>query len=281
MKLALATIQRNRSKWIVEWLAFHMLVGFKHFYVYAHKSTDGMTEKLVRLSRHFDIKVHLLSDEPQPQLLAYQHAYNAYGADVDWMAFIDGDEFLHPSASGSLEKTLAAFDHERLSALAAFWLCYGSSGHVRDPDGLVLQDYPRHSRSDFLPNRHVKSIVRGRQAIDVRGSHVFSTLNGTFDVCMRPITQGWMRELEPDHSQLRINHYAVQSFDFFRQTKQSMGAADGDSRMVRPDKWFFDLDRNECDDGETYRYLVPLKLKVQELEEIIAIQSSVETLDRT
>lgn len=270
MKLALTSIQRNRGKWIVEWLAFHMLVGFNSFNLYAHRCNDDMTAKLLKLARRYEIRVHLLDEQPQPQLLAYQHAYNAYAADVDWMAFIDGDEFLHPVRGSDLASVLAGFEGAPLSALAAYWVCYGSNGHLADPDGLLLQDYPRHSDAGFLPNRHVKSIVRGRQTIGVRSSHVFDTVNGSFDERMRPVQQGWMREYEPSYDKLRINHYAVQSHDFFRRTKQNMGAADGDSRLVRPDSWFFEYDRNEADDGQSYRFLVPLKLKVQELQEVIA-----------
>lgn len=274
MKLAITTIQRNRGKWIVEWLAFHMLVGFERFCVYAHKSTDDMTDKLVKLARHYDIRVHRLDDQPQPQLLAYQHAYNAYAGDVDWMAFIDGDEFLQPAQGLSLAEPLAEFKDARLSALGAYWVCYGSNGHLADPDGLVLQDYPRHSARDFALNRHVKSIVRGGQEIVVRASHVFQTRDGTFDEQLRPITFGWMRELEPSYEKLRINHYILQSYDFYAQTKQFMGAADGDPKLVRPLANFYANDRNECDDGSSYRFLVPLKLKVRELEAVIAAETA-------
>ena len=141
---------------------------------------------------------------------------------------------------------------------------------MRDPDGLVLQDYPRHSRTDFVPNRHVKSILRGRQRAQVHGSHLFHTSLGTFDELHRPMSHGFMRELEPSHQHLRLNHYAVQSFDFFRKVKQSIGAADGNPQLVRPESWFYEFDRNECDDGASYRFLVPVKLKCQELQDVIA-----------
>ena len=32
MKISITSIQRNRNPWIVEWLAFHMLVGFNDFH---------------------------------------------------------------------------------------------------------------------------------------------------------------------------------------------------------------------------------------------------------
>ena len=270
MKLGITSIQRDRGKWIVEWLAFHMLVGFEHFYIYAHKCSDDMTLKLVKLSRRYHIHVHTLGDIERPQLVAYQHAYNTFGDSLDWMAFIDGDEFLHPTATPHMADALSHFDASPASAIAAYWKCYGANGHLQDPDGLVLHDYPRHSAPDFLPNRHVKSIVRGRQSIAATGSHVFTTANGTFDELQRPVPRGWMRDLEPSYEHLRINHYVVQSHEFFKATKQNIGAPDINPNYVRPDSWFFEYDRNECDDGQSYRFLIPLKLKVQELQDSLA-----------
>lgn len=270
MRLGITTIQRNRGQWIVEWIAFHMLVGFEHFYVYAHKCTDDTHTKLLKLARRYSIQLHPMDNEPHPQLAAYQHAYNAYAGQLDWMAFVDGDEFLHPVRHSHMADALATFDGVPTSAVAAYWLCYGSSGHLHEPSGLVMQNYPRHSEVAFLPNRHVKSVVRGGQVVHAGGAHVFSTSRGTIDELRRPIDRGWMRELEPSHQLLRINHYAVQSYEFFKSTKQNIGAADGNPSLVRPASWYFEYDRNECDDGQSYRFLIPLKLKVQELEEVIA-----------
>ena len=53
------------------------------------------------------------------------------------------------------------------------------------------------------------------------------------------------------------------------QTKQRSGAPDADPALVRPDSWFHQHDRNECDDGQSYRWLVPLKLKVRELQQAL------------
>ncbi len=270
MTLGITSIQRNRGKWIVEWLAFHMLVGIDRFHIYAHKCTDDMTVKLLKLSTRYDIKVHALEMDVQPQLIAYQHAYDTYSDGVDWMAFIDGDEFLHPTQTNHLGDALARFDTHPASAVGAYWVCYGSNGHLKDPDGLIVERYPRHSRADFLPNRHVKSIVRKGQAARATSSHVLETRAGTIDELMRPVSHGFMRGQEPSCEALRINHYAVQSHEFFKATKQNIGAADANPGLIRPDSWFFEYDRNECDDGQSYRFLVPLKLKVQELHDVIA-----------
>ncbi len=95
MTIAITSIQRNRAPWLMEWLAFHLVVGFDRFYMYTHKCSDDSTALLAHLSRRYTIVVHSLdADEVLPQLVAYQHAWNSYGREVNWMAFVNGDEFL-------------------------------------------------------------------------------------------------------------------------------------------------------------------------------------------
>ena len=274
MKVGITSIQRDRNPWIVEWLAFHLLVGVEAFHLYLHECRDGMPETLVRLSRAYPIQLYTIGNVDKPQLAAYRHAWATHGQDIDWMAFIDGDEFLMPTAADTLPAALEPYAAVPLSALGVYWICYGSSGHVGDPGGLLMERFPRHSAREFGPNRHMKTILRGRQpdAVDFINSHFFLTARGTFNEHLEPIAGPVLREphAPPTYDALRINHYVTQHWEFFKNTKQNMGAADVSPLMVRPDAWFHHHDRNECDDGASYRFLVRLKLKVRELQDVLA-----------
>ena len=271
MDLAITSIQRNRGPWIMEWLAFHMVVGFNRFFLYAHQCDDDTVHLLLRLAQQYPIVLHQVpTTTPRPQLVAYQHAWQAYGGQVSWMAFIDGDEFLFPTQAQSMRDALAPFAGRDLSALAAYWVCYGSSGHLDEPQGLVLENYTRHAGADFPNNRHVKSMVRGGEpGVAVHGSHVFETPRGTFDGNGRRVTGGYMVEHEPCYQAWRINHYVTQSWQYFCDVKQRGGAADVGPHVVRPDTWFHLHDRNECDDGVRYRFLLDVKRKLREMERFL------------
>ena len=269
MNLGICTIQRDRARWLDEWVAFHYLVGFRKFYVFAHRCTDETHETLVRLGRHFDIQAFALSEDlERPQLQAYQYAYQRFGQDVDWLAFIDGDEFLFPAEGSDLRRVLERYQDHPMSALAAYWMCFGSSGHVREPQGLLLQNYTRRPPADFEANRHVKSIVRGGLGLNCRvgpNAHLFQTPQGTCDELLRPVTQGRMDALDPSHEHLRINHYVCQSLEFFRTFKQHSGAADAGRLMVRPDSWWTEHDRNDLEDPAIQRFLPALLSLLQEI----------------
>lgn len=269
MRVAITSIQRNRNPYIVEWIAFHLAMGFNQFYIYAHKTTDGMKETLLELSKYYPIQVFALELDDYPQLYAYQHAWQNFGNTVDWMAFIDGDEFLFPTQSNSIQDALSAYAHTPISALGVFWKCYGSNGHQVDPAGLILENFPRHSCADYEPNRHIKSILKGGAKVDMYRSHLFETEHGTFDENLRPINDGYMRSYEPTYDFFRINHYVVQSKEFFLKIKQVMGSADLPGGVMRSDEFFVSHDRNEENDGVALTFLPQLKKKILEINQHI------------
>lgn len=268
MRLGIATIQRNRGSWLAEWFAFHYLVGFTKFYFYAHKCEDDTMSKLLRLSQSFDIKSFQISESlDRPQLQAYQHAYDNFGHEVDWMAFIDGDEFLFPTKTYSMKESLEKFHYERLSALGIYWVCFGSSGHKTEPLGLIVDNFKMRARFDFDPNKHIKSIVLGRQKIQVSSNaHYFNTIYGTFDEQLRPVTGGNMREYEPSYDVFRINHYACQSYEYFKKTKQTSGMPDvAGCGTIRSDSWWETYDRNDVLDDSMEKYSSDLRRIVKQL----------------
>ena len=72
----------------------------------------------VRLSQTYDLQAFALNThENQVQLKAYQHAYENFGHECDWLAFIDGDEFLFPTAAPSLADALAPHQYRKVSAV--------------------------------------------------------------------------------------------------------------------------------------------------------------------
>jgi len=252
MQLGICTIQRNRGRWLAEWVAFHYAVGFRKFFIYLHKCTDNSPEIVISLKRQFDIECHIVPpDTLRPQLVAYQHAYQAYGHTIDWLAFIDGDEFIFPTEADSIQTVLASFQYQKVSAIGVWWSCFGSGNHIQEPDGLIIDNYQLRAPSDFEANRHVKCIVRGHQGEHFsvsNNAHLFNTISGTFDEQLRQITHGYMPDLEPSYQMLRINHYVCQSLEYFKSFKQNSGSADAGALAVRSDEWWVRHNRNELED---------------------------------
>jgi hypothetical protein len=269
MRLGICTIQRNRGKWLKEWVAFHHVVGITHFYIYLHKCTDNSKAIVAELQKSFNIQCFEVNEETiRPQLIAYQHAYETFGHEIDWMAFIDGDEFLFPSTANTLADVLQEYQYQKLSALGVYWQCFGSSGHIQDPNGLVIEDYTYRANLNFSGNRHIKSIVKGSQGShcsNAGNAHLFNTIYGTFDELMRPINKGLMEELTPSYQKIRINHYVCQSLEYFKSFKQKSGSADAGADAVRSEDWWNNVNRNDEINKDILKYLPELKKALNEI----------------
>lgn len=267
MKLGIVSIQKNRAPWLHEWVAFHHLVGFSTFYVFAHNCTDSSTQVLKALAGGYDVRGFSIdTQEDRVQLKVYEHALQQFGHECDWFAFIDGDEFLFPVAAPDMATALQEFDYARTSAIGAYWACFGSGGHVQEPAGLVTENYTRRAPLDFSVNHHVKSLVRGRQDSHAgANSHLFHTPWGTQDELGRPLPTA-VSPHAPSHTKLRVNHYVTQSLQYFRQFKQTSGAADAGAAMVRPDSWWTNHDRNDEADDSMAPWLPRLKAEMAKLD---------------
>jgi len=262
MILGLTSIQRNRGRWLAEWFAFHHLVGFNKFYYYAHMCTDNTVDVLTKLSQKLDIKLVQIADRlDQVQLAAYQHASQNFMSEVDWMAFFDGDEFLFPTQFDTMAEALKPFEAMPISAVGVYNVTFGSNGHLTEPDGLITENFRRcNSSADFLANRKVKSIVKGRLAISTTAcSHIFNTPQGTIDEQGRAVTWGFAKDYIPTYDQFRMNHYICQSYEYFKSFKSTSGHADASAAAVRGEDWWINFDQNVEYDTSLDRFSDRLK----------------------
>lgn len=265
MRLGIASIQRDRGPWIEEWVAFHYLMGFRFFYIYLHKCNDDSEGVVSKLANQYNIKYYLVSpDINRPQDFCYKHAYDTYGHEIDWMAFLDGDEFLYSTNEKSLSENLEPYLYSKISALAIYWRCFGSGYHIDEPTGLVIENYKYCSNIESDVNKHVKSLIIGHQMGMVNPGadpHVFSTPFGTVDENMNQISSG-VSQTGPTYNKFCINHYATQSRSYFLNFKANSGTPMDkiDNKIIRGEWWWDMYNLNHCKDESILRYLPDLKL---------------------
>lgn len=259
MKIGITTIQRNRAPWLKEWVMFHYLVGFNRFYIYLHQCTDDSRRILEELREKTDIEIIDVDPEIRnPQLKCYQDSYTKFGDEVDWMAFIDADEFLFPTIDKSIKKVLSEFSDKNISALGVYWSCFGSSGFIEEPKGLIIENYQYRAKDGYENNRHIKSIVKAGQGKSVTpmNPHLFQTPLGTFDENLRPINKGWT-DYQPTYKHFRINHYVTQSRSHFLNFKSKVMPPDGAEQ--RDESFWEEHDRNDILDNSMVKFIKPLK----------------------
>lgn len=250
MKLAVCSIQKNRGPWLLEWIVFHHLSGFTDFIIYLHDCDDESPYIIERLRRVFSIQCFEIRESGFGiQLRCFQHAYETFSKDYDWMAFIDGDEFLFTPQGCHIASALARYHDIPASALAVYWRSFGASGHVAEPPGLVTQNYRYRAEDGFIGNLHIKSLVRCDGSMRIAtNSHYFETKLGTIDEKLNHITGGFDARHIPSWEFFCINHYSTQSREFYEKIKKDSGAADAGPGVIRPESWWDEYNRNEIFD---------------------------------
>ncbi len=226
--LTVCAIAKDEGPYFKEWIEWHRKMGVNKFYIYDNESSD-QTKKILSPYINLGLVEYIYFPGYRMQLAAYDDCLERHRLDSRWIAFIDLDEFIVPVKDKSIPEFLKRF--EKYPAVEINWLCYGSGGAVKKTPGDVMERFRQHSLPDHRLNRHVKSIVDPRRVFNMIGCHEAARISGyAADSHGNEITQNF-RDRIPQQDIIRINHYAVRSWEEF-QEKRSRGRASGKKRFI-------------------------------------------------
>jgi hypothetical protein len=211
--LSVAAIIKNETPYISEWIEYHRLVGVQKFFIYDNESTDNLRNFLDPYIDKGIVEYTFFPGKRQ-QVIAYNDALQRYRYTSFWLAFIDIDEFLVPVEAETISGFLR--DFEDVPGIEVNQVLYGSSGHKKKTDGLVIERFKDHSPFDFINNRGVKSIVNPRYVFFMLTAHVAEYFDGEWSVDTNK-NKNIKGSLDRPalHDKLRRNHYACKSFEEF------------------------------------------------------------------
>lgn len=240
--LSVCAIAKNEGPYIKEWIEWHRKMGVEKFYIYDNESTDCTKEVLEPYIASGLVKYHYWPGQKQ-QLPAYDNCIETYRTESRWIAVIDLDEFIVPIK----DKTITDFLHrmERFSSIEINWLVYGSGGAKKREPGEIMQRFRKHSLPEHKLNTHVKSIIDPRRVCTMVGCHEAARISGlAADSHGKPLKKGF-RDRKPQQDVIRINHYAVKSYEEFL-AKRSRGRAR--INTLRDFSYFEQYDLNDIEE---------------------------------
>lgn len=252
MEIAIAAIVKNEADSLLEWIAYHRVIGVSHFLIANNDSTDETRELLRKLA---DIGLVTTIDVPtkgdaKPQLPAYQKLVNRCPESIDLIAFIDADEFLTVTDDAVTINPMLdrLFADSGVSALAMNWACFGSAGQLFREEGMVIERFTQQSSPKFTANRNYKSIARRESIVNFMNPHHINLCGGRYINTLGESLEiieskpGVTQRLVWDH--LRVNHYVTKSLEEFVLGKSRNGSAATKGRKKHK-QYFESHDRNE------------------------------------
>jgi len=236
----ICAVFKNESHILSEWIQHYLLRGVEHIYLVNDFSTDDYSQILEGFSDvvtvfHNDI----VTKEVGRQSQIYEKYFRPLLTTTKWMAILDLDEFLY-SPSGAMHFGTILDTYDSVSQLKIDWLHFGSNGHTYQPtsvvSGFIKRDVFNNTAIYYSHKTIFKTdelIAFGIHSHQVRGT----TSHLEYNEINKPI--------------LVINHYNLQSYDFYINVKCTRGDCDNwfeSQRLERNDSLFRQLDKNDVID---------------------------------
>jgi len=278
LKIAIGAIVKNEADYLLEWIAYHWVVGVSHFLIASNDSTDESNVMLLKLQK---LGLVTFVDFPtsgavKPQLPAYQKLLSVCPDDIDLVAFIDADEYLTSSDNESsiLPFLQQFFSDDGVSALAMHWACFGSAGQLFKDEGMVIERFTRQSLKQFTANKNYKTIVRPKMVKQFRTPHYTQLIRGaylnTLGKDVASVADRIGVSVEPVWEHLRVNHYVVKSLEEFVVGKSRKGSAATKGR-IKHKQYFQSHDRNDEDWTYSNELIADVKNVLYCLESLLLI----------
>jgi hypothetical protein len=243
---------KDEASYIVEWLEYHLLVGVDKFFIYDNESKDNLKEVLAPYIKEGIVEYSFFPGKLQ-QIPIYNDAIKRYRFSSFWLAFIDVDEFIVPVVSKTIPDFLHEFEGK--PGVEINWVLYGSGGHQKKTDGLVLEKFKCHDEWDSRYNHTVKSIVNPR-CVFFMTAHIAEYIDGKKSVDSdknENLMSGFERCAL--HDKIRINHYYSKSLEeFIVKMKKGRATSPGDI----PIEEFYRRDRNEIKNDTIMDEYIPI-----------------------
>jgi hypothetical protein len=270
--LAICAIVKNEFDYLLEWIAYHRVVGVDHFLIYNNSAADddGTTELLNKLHRIGAVDLVQWPDRPnwilpsgvqvRPQIPAYYDGVERLRHKAEWVALVDVDEFIVPMREKDLPSTLKLYDE--FGGVGPNWRVFGSSGAEKKMDAPVCKRFTMASSRETFINHHVKTIAKPQLIRKIHTHRPFLE-NGVFvDERGREIKDERGIHNSVSYDIIRINHYFTKSRqEWLEKVARGRAATPGQ----RPADFFEQVDYNHESDTFILKFYDATLQGMQEL----------------
>jgi len=236
--LVVCAVFKNEAHILDEWIRHYLVRGVDHIYLVNDASSDNYLD----IVTSFGDKITLFTNEVVShdigrQLQICERYFKPIMSTTKWAAILDLDEFLYSPKSIDLTEIMRSYEDK--SQVTVDWLHFGSSGHVYQPHSVTESFTSRSIIDRSKPFYAYKSIVKGSEFVSFNvHSHV---VNGPSHHIL------YDEAVEPD---LVVNHYTIQSLEFFMKVKATRGDINNAfiNGMARNKAYFDSYDVNNITD---------------------------------
>ena len=244
MKLCIVSVFKNESHALKEWLDHYIREGVDTFLLTDNGSTDEyqtILEPYIQ-SGH----VVLIINPKKHAQIEHLNYYLKNAKKMDWVIVVDLDEFIYARRGFTTIKEYLKTLPSDVHKIHIPWKLFGSSGLKQQPTSIIQHFIHRRKYTEPLP------ILVGKKSI-LRGKHLnHLELHNSITEKSYTITSDNKDIYEEDYfiecteqllnnSFLHLNHYRIQSWEWFKTNKMNRSDAHTKNYDNIRNKQYFDF----------------------------------------
>lgn len=216
-KLVVVAIFKNEAGAMKEWLQHYVNQGVEYFYMINNGSTDNWEPE----TEGFPVTIYT-DNEKAKQVQHYNnYCLEKVKENAEWVMVVDLDEFMYARNGFKTIPEYLDTLGEDVNQIQVRWKMFGSNGHIKQPKSIIKGFTKRH---EDLNIPLCKSIVRvsSLDKFDCHWHHINTPFLRNSVSIMLP-KEEYNSEKELNKQPLHLNHYCIQSWDFYKNNKMPRG----------------------------------------------------------
>lgn len=236
MRIGICAIIKNENLYLREWVEYHKKLGFDKIMLYDNNPSGGEYPQQVIGDYVMDGFVDVYNARDLPwnfesdgvvldlQTCVYNLCRVRNSKEIQWMAFIDIDEFIVIEETEPQDIHVLfnkyKYDESPFDQIIMPWFIIGSDQQIHYENKPVRERFQRHanseSRAESMSDHWVKSIVRTsipqKWMFPPDNPHAIPIINTCFGDLTKnenPVFRHWVKN--PVHKVLYVNHYCTKS----------------------------------------------------------------------
>ena len=265
MSLCLVAVFKNEGHILTEFINHYLRQGVDKFLFINNESDDDYLQKLQPFIDNN--RVELVNDNRKHVQNQYYSLYLEKCKLYDWVIRCDLDEFIYSrNGFNSIKEYLNSLD-DSISYIFVQWKLFGSNSYIKQPESVIKSFTKRLNYTKDKDTEGIiihnglkycchKSITRTKYLISfgVHSNHTSVHNDITSDNIKKLENEpGDFSKFDEEilqNSFLHLNHYYIQSYDWFMRIKTTRGDATN-SNNVRNESYFKKHDHN-CNDIDDF-----------------------------
>ena len=230
--LSVLAIFKNEMMNLKVWLDHYLKQGVNHFYLIDNDSNDNPMNLLDDYINK-GLVTYIFTSGKHRQVEYYRNVFKKYNLNqtTKWLAVCDIDEFYfgtNKKLSDFLKDNEAKYD-----VIKSNWLMFGSSNFINHPDNILTSMCYRsnliHPNTKYIFKTSSLQNINSIDSIDIHELKGFQPLS----------------HILMENNLIHLNHYPIQSVEYFQKIKMTRGACDWiGHENVRDMEYFKSYDDN-------------------------------------